>query len=209
MPHPNRFLLEILTYWFGALSADAPMPDDAIERRRWYGKDEAIDSDIRARFLDGYLDVLADLSRGWQPDNLQDALATIILLDQMPRNMFRGMPGMYGSDPAALALSRYWVRQPDYVRLDLFRAMFVAMPLMHAETLADQTEMVGHFAAMADRAQREGSPNAAFFSMSLDYARRHHEIVARFGRFPHRNAILGRKTTPEEAAFLKEPNSAF
>lgn len=199
----------VLDFWFGAVSGRVPLADDSVEQRRWFGKDDALDADIRARFEPLYTRLVGALRAGWRPAGLEDALAAIVVLDQFPRNMFRGTARMYDADPLALELSRTASADPAVSRLDLYRAAFLHMPLMHAESLPDQDEVVRLFEGLEARAKAEGSPNHDYFVKSCWFAKRHREIVEKFGRFPHRNAILGRATTPEEAEFLKEEHSSF
>jgi len=200
---------DLLAYWFGDLADDRPVADDDVHLRRWWGHDPAIDAEIVARFGPLVEAVAARFAAGWRPADPSTALATVIALDQLPRNMFRGTAAMYAHDDLAVAATRHTLALADPLAGDLFRAVFVLMPLMHSERLADQDEMIDHFAALAAEAERRASPGLAGFRSNLDYAHRHRDIVARFGRFPHRNPILGRVSTPEEEAFLQEPGSSF
>jgi uncharacterized protein (DUF924 family) len=199
----------VLDFWFGTVSDRIEVAEGSRELRCWFGKDDALDAEIRARFEPLHRRLAAAVRSGWQPATIEDALAAIIVLDQFPRNMFRGTPGMYATDPEALVLSRAASARPEVQTMDLFRASFLHMPLMHAEILADQKAVVACFRRLDERARREASPNQPYFEKALWFADRHREIVAKFGRFPHRNAILGRATTREEAEFLKEEHSSF
>lgn len=200
---------DLLAYWFGDLTdAVAPAEGD-VHLRRWWGHDPATDAEIGQRFGGLVDEVATRFAAGWRPTDPDAALATVIALDQLPRNIHRGTPGMYAHDDLAVAATRHALSLADPLAGDLWRAVFVLMPLMHAERLADQEEMVGRFEALAAEARRRASPNLAAFRGNLDFARRHRDIVARFGRFPHRNAILGRASSAEEEAFLTEPGSAF
>lgn len=147
--------------------------------------------------------------RGWRPDDAETAVAVIVALDQLPRNIHRGTAAMYAHDDLAVTMSHRAAGLVGGPRGDLYRASFVSMPLMHSERLAEQDEMLAHFEAIVAEAERRASPNLAYFRNALDFAHRHRDIVARFGRFPHRNALLGRVSTPEEEAFLKEEGSSF
>jgi len=130
----------------------------------------------------------------WQSTPLA-ALALVVVLDQFSRNMFRGMPRAFAGDPAALAAAAGIVERGFDRLLSAQERTFVYMPFEHAEDLAAQNRSLALFGAL--------DPN------DMEYARRHHEIIARFGRFPHRNAVLGRESTPEEIEFLKRPGSSF
>jgi uncharacterized protein (DUF924 family) len=123
------------------------------------------------------------------------ALALVVVLDQFSRNMFRGTPRAFDGDPAALAAARGALERGLDRLLSPAERTFMYMPFEHAEELAAQRRSLALFEAL--------DPN------DMEYARRHHEIIARFGRFPHRNAVLGRESTPEEIEFLKGPDSSF
>ena len=162
---------------------------------KWFKKDTAFDDDIRRRFLETYEAVAAGQLAGWE-QSAENALALAIVLDQFPRNMFRGSPRAFGTDPKALMLARGMVDRGMDLALQHRQRPFIYLPFEHSEQLADQERSVGLFAA-------HGDANA------LKYAVAHHAIIARFGRFPHRNAALGRASTPEEIAFLETPGSSF
>jgi uncharacterized protein (DUF924 family) len=171
-------------------------PDEVISfwreagPEKWFAKDEAFDQTCRDRFLPTYEAAARGDLNEWEltPDG---ALAVILLLDQFPRNMFRGQRETYKTDPVALmAADRAIERGFDHKVEPLFRRFFY-LPFMHSESLGDQERSVALNEALGEED-------------SVKYAHHHHDIVARFGRFPHRNAILGRETTPEEEAFLKE-----
>lgn len=156
---------------------------------KWFTKDEAFDQAIRDRFLPTYEAAARGDLNEWELTP-EGALAVVILLDQFPRNMFRGQRETYKTDPVALMVAdRAIERGFDHKVEPEFRRFFY-LPFMHSESLQDQ--------------ERSVSLNESLGEDSAKWARHHHEIVARFGRFPHRNAILGRETTPEEEAFLQE-----
>lgn len=157
---------------------------------KWFAKDEAFDQTCRDRFLSTYRAAARGDLNEWEltPNG---ALALILLLDQFPRNMFRGTRDVYKTDPVALmaadrAIERGFDRQVD----PRFRRFFY-LPFMHSESLRHQERSVTLNEALGEED-------------SIKWARHHHDIVARFGRFPHRNHILGRETTPDEEAFLTE-----
>lgn len=178
-------------FWFGAPGS----PEHGRKREAWFKADEAFDAEVRALFLNdfeaaarGDLDSMAERPIG--------ALALIILLDQFPRNMFRGTPRAFAADPKALSIADATVaRGFDQTLTDIERT-FVYLPFEHSERLSDQDRSVALYEALGD-------------AESLDYAVQHRVIIERFGRFPHRNAILGRESTAEEEAFLREPGSSF
>ncbi|GMV13700.1 MAG: hypothetical protein AMXMBFR56_19240 [Polyangiaceae bacterium] len=211
-PNELQHAATILQYWFSTLDDAAPL-DRAAEPfrtcyRRWYGKDPATDADIRTRFEPVLRETTAD---GRRLDDVMAAyrsapyglLALVILLDQLPRNMYRDTPRMYSHDPLALAVSLAAIREYEHdEELPTVRRMFLYVPLMHVESSTIQEYMLAKFEALVERARTRSPQNLGFFELARDYARRHVEVVAKFGRFPHRNAILSRKTTPAEEAFL-------
>lgn len=184
----------LLDFWFGA-------PGTAgydRERAVWFERDVEFDRGCGA-FLADHERAISGVYGRWLTE--RDAnLALILLLDQLPRNLFRDSPRAYAGDAAALRAARNAIVRGFDCQLPPVRRRFAYMPFMHSETLADQQRSVALFATMKDDADN---------SETLRSARRHCEIVARFGRFPHRNAILGRATTPEEASFLAGPDAAF
>jgi len=123
------------------------------------------------------------------------------LLDQITRNIYRGTPKAFAGDAAALASSRQLVARGALDHLTTLEQVFTLLPYEHSETLADQEDAVRLFEALAARDSQAES--------NADYARRHRDVIKRFGRFPHRNAIVGRESTALEAEFLKSPNSSF
>lgn len=187
---------QVLEFWFGP----PELADTEATSARWFRKDEAFDREIATRFGPLIEQALAGelTDWGWQPG---PALARILLLDQFTRNAFRGTPRSFAGDALALAAARTLVEQSQDRLLRPLRRVFAYLPFEHAESLAAQEESVRLFTQLGQEA-----PGLDGY---VDYARRHHEIVARFGRFPHRNAILGRASTPEEIEFLKQPGSGF
>lgn len=181
----------VLDFWFGT---------DGQARAEWFRKDDAFDRLIAGRFGALVERALAGELRDWEAQPAS-ALALILLLDQFTRNIFRGTPRAFAGDALALAAARALVASSGDAALPPLGRSFVYLPFEHAEDLAAQHEAVRLFSALeASAPQAKGM---------LEYALRHRDIVARFGRFPHRNAILGRESTPEEIAFLREPGSSF
>ena len=157
--------------------------------KRWFEKDAAFDDDIRRRFLKVHEAAAAGKLTTWEA-NAEGALALLILLDQFPRNMFRGQARAFASDPLALAVaSRAILNGFDGAFPDL-RGFFY-LPFEHSESLADQEKGVAFYKAVDD-------------ADGVKWAEIHADIIRRFGRFPHRNAVLGRVSTPEERKFLDD-----
>jgi uncharacterized protein (DUF924 family) len=193
----------VLEFWFGALDGRGVAAE--AKTRSWFEKNEAFDREIEARF--GALH--AALARGEREEWLSStrgSLATVIVLDQFSRNMFRNTKQMFASDPRALAIATALVERGEDRKLAFAERGFVYMPFMHSERLADQERCVELFQTFRDEHVGELRDVCQY---SLGYAERHRDIIRRFGRFPHRNAILGRESTPEEIEFLKQPGSSF
>jgi uncharacterized protein (DUF924 family) len=184
---------EILEFWFGREGE----PGYGEFREAWFRKDPEFDRLIRDRFEPLYEAAAAGDLDGWR-ENARSCLALVILLDQFPRNMFRGDPRSYATDRKAQEMAQYAVDHALDRELPAFQRMFLYMPFMHSEDLEHQRRSVELFRGLGD-----GGTD------SSDYAVRHMEIIERFGRFPHRNEVLGRQTTPEEAEFLTQPGSSF
>jgi len=180
---------EVLAFWFGQ------------PPKNWFRKDAAFDSEVRARF-GATLDVAVSGGlRAWDDDGATSTLARILVLDQFTRNAWRGTPAAFAGDALALAAAQNLVASGADQSLTPQQRSFVYMPFEHAEDPAMQQQAIALFTQLVGE-----DPS---FNESLTYARRHSAVIARFKRFPHRNAILGRASTPEEVAFLTEPGSGF
>jgi uncharacterized protein (DUF924 family) len=188
---------DVLDFWFGAPGSAT----DGRPRREWFVKDAAFDATIRERFGATIDSAVAGGLRDWDDSGARGVLARLLVLDQFTRNAWRGQPASLAGDALALAAARQLVDSGADRALTPLQRSFAYMPFEHAEDAAMQERAVALFAALA--AQH------ADFDETLDYARRHRHVIARFGRFPHRNAILGRVSTPAETAFLQQPGSRF
>lgn len=186
----------ILDFWF--LPADAAGYD--ASRTTWFKKDPAFDAQIGERFGALIGQALAGGLQEWD-SSAQGALARILLLDQFTRNTLRDTPQAFGGDALALASAQRMVAAGTDRQLLPVQRYFVYMPFMHAEDLALQQRSLALF--------RQLHAETGEFAGALDYAVRHHDIVARFGRFPHRNQLLGRASTAEELGFLSLPGAGF
>jgi uncharacterized protein (DUF924 family) len=194
---------DILDFWFGRL--DEHGLADADHSARWWKKDPGFDEQIRTRFEEVHRAIGAGELDDWLTDP-RGRLAQVIALDQFSRNMYRGTPGMFASDPRALQLVLDGLDRGHDRELAPDPRAFFYMPLVHAEDLASQERAVALFSDLRDSMPPDLQKRAAEIAK---YAGMHRDIVARFGRFPHRNAILGRASTPEEVAFLAQPGSSF
>ena len=176
----------LLQFWF-----DAAL-DPQERNRRWFTKDPGFDSEVRGRFLALYEEGAAGRLAAWK-NFTRDCLALVILLDQLPRNMFRGEARAFAADALAREAARALL--PRAGELSAEERLFAFLPFEHSESIEDQRLSCELLAPLG--------------AELLRYAERHREIIERFGRFPHRNAILGRESTPQEQEFLKQPGSGF
>jgi uncharacterized protein (DUF924 family) len=186
---------EVLDFWFGCEDEEGY----GEFREAWFTKDAKFDREVRDRFEDVYEEAATGKLDHWK-EEARSCLALIIVLDQFPRNMFRGDPRTYTADEKARAAARYAIEHAYDRELSSFQRMFVYLPFEHSEDLEDQRFSVELFRGLA---AEMGSEDL------LGYAVRHMEIIERFGRFPHRNEVLGRTTIPEKAEFLRGPDSSF
>lgn len=193
----------VLSFYCGELGPDGRAPEEKTSA--WWKKDPAFDQSIRDMF--GGLHAV--LNAGQRPDWLETPegnVAAVIVLDQFSRNMFRDTAGMFASDERALALACEAIALGWDKQLPFAHRALLYMPFMHSERLTMQERCVALFDELAK--ETEGACSEAAQN-NHGYAVRHRDIVARFGRFPHRNVALGRVSTEEEEAFLKEPGSSF
>src|SRR5512143_3299317 len=182
---------DILDFWFG------PLPH--AERSVWFRKDPAFDAAIRARFGAAVEDALGGAFRGWTATP-HGTLARVLLLDQFTRNLFRDSPRAFAGDVEALAMATAAVDAGADRMLDRYERWFLYLPFEHAENVGAQERALQLFGALAKETGERGA---------LQWAEKHAAVVRRFGRFPHRNAILGRASTADEEAFLAQPGSRF
>lgn len=196
-------LSPVLPFWLGPLDADGLAAPEKAER--WFAKSDELDALVRSTFSDVHAELLRE-GPSFVPGDPREALAAIVVLDQFSRNMFRGSPEMFAADPLALSLARRLVDTGAHEELTTHERVFVYMPFMHAEGLEAQEACVRLMSALVE--DSTGRARAAVES-NVRFAQAHRDIVARFGRFPHRNAILGRVSSAEEIAFLAEPGSSF
>jgi uncharacterized protein (DUF924 family) len=180
---------DILDFWF---------EDDPSERReKWFKKEPAFDADC-ARFTAAIRDARAGAYDAWAA-TAKGGLALIVLLDQLSRNVFRGSPEAFAADPHARETARGMIRAGLDTGLTAPERMFIYLPFEHAETLPEQDQSVRLFEILGE----------ALGPDTVAYAHRHRDVIREFGRFPHRNAILGRASTPAETAYLAQPGAGF
>jgi len=175
----------ILYFWF-----------EQIDPIKWWAKDEQFDQTLKLRFRDIHTAARKGMLADWR-ETPRGRLAEIIILDQMSRNIYRGRPESFASDALALKLAKEAIELDADKDMDDDECMFLYMPFMHSENARDHIYAVELFSS------RPG------LDANLDFELKHKEIIDRFGRYPHRNEILGRESTPEEEEFLLEPGSSF
>lgn len=175
---------EVLSFWF-----------EEIEPSKWWVKDTNFDQQINSRFLETHQQANLGELYSWR-DSAKGRLAEIIVLDQFSRNIFRDTARAFASDSLALALAQEAISQVEDKELSQIERSFLYMPFMHSESLAIHDVAVELF-------KQNGNQS------NLEFEIKHRDIIAKFGRYPHRNAILGRASTDEEIEFLKQPGSSF
>lgn len=195
----------MLEYWFGDLKEGEAPTDEVIAR--WWGKDWKTDDYIRKNFRRD----LEEASRGelarWE-ETLCGTLALIIVLDQFSRNVYRDNPRAFAGDKLALEIAERGISKGFDKELHPVMRVFFYMPFMHSEDMVMQERSLVLFRGLEDEFSHVPDVSE-MLSSNRDFAERHYNIVKRFGRYPHRNGILGRESTPEETEFLKEPGSSF
>jgi len=196
---------EILNFWFGNLKENE-IPSEEY-RKKWWIKDYENDKRIKDSF-GGYLDLaIKGELYGWKKTP-QGTLALILLFDQFTRNIFRDTAEAFSQDQNALEICINGIKKGFDLKLHPVQRIFYYMPLMHSEDMSIQKKSIQSFSNLANQVINP-EPIAKMVSGSFEFAMKHYEIVKRFGRYPHRNAILGRKSTLEEIEFLSEPGSSF
>lgn len=190
-PLPSETMARVLAFWFGAPGSD----EEGQPRQEWFRQDEAFDRGIVDRF-----EVEMEAAAGGRLDALMDSalgcVTLCILLDQFPRNVWRDSARAFACDQKARTVARHAIERGFDEDLKPVHRLFLYLPFEHSESMADQEVSVALFEQLGDPGW-------------LDYARKHYDLIERFDRFPHRNAVLGRTSTPEEAAFLKEQGRGF
>lgn len=179
-----KMINEVLTFWFQESGPE-----------QWFAKDDMFDKKISNKFLAVYEALVAGAYEDWRLSS-QGCLAEIIVLDQLSRNMFRGDPKAFAADSQALECANYAISMAYDRDFSQTERNFLYLPFEHSENMVDQEKSIHYFTENGDE-------------NTLDYAIKHKKVIDRFGRYPHRNDVLGRASTDEELAFLKEPGSTF
>ncbi|MBK8480457.1 MAG: DUF924 domain-containing protein [Proteobacteria bacterium] len=194
---------EVLAFWFGEIRADGSV--DGQRAALWWKKDPLTDETIRGRFEPLVRQAASGERDSWA-ETAEGRLALIICLDQFPRNIYRQDPRAWAFDAIAQRLCLEGLDRGHDQRLPVIQRVFHYMPLEHAEDRDLQQRCLERFEQLQVDAPPALQEACAAY---LSYAEQHHAIIQRFGRFPHRNQVLGRKSTEEETAFLKQPGSSF
>lgn len=194
---------EVLEFWFGAHPLDLQVMQQV--QGRWFQKNEAFDAELRDRFLPTIEAARAGRLDDWARDP-ESWLALLIVLDQFLRNAFRGQADAFASDAQALRVALAGIERGHDQALPPMARVFCYLPLEHAEDLAMQRRSVALFSALVEAPDAEP---ADFLAVTLDFAHKHLDVIARFGRFPHRNAVLGRASTVAEENYLAQPGAGF
>ena len=195
----------ILDFWFGD-PEEGDVPPEELSRM-WWAKDEKTDEYIRNNFESGLINAKEGRLQEWEKTP-RGTLALIILLDQFSRNMYRDTPGAFSQDAQALEIAVSGIEKGFDKELHPVMRVFFYMPFMHSEDLEMQERSIALFTAL-ERDFTSPPELAEMLSNNSEYAERHYAIIERFGRYPHRNRILGRESTPEEIEFLKQPGLLF
>lgn len=185
----------VLLYWFGPRGG----PEWGQMRKIWFGGGPEVDAEIRERFGALHVEACAGAHDGWS-ESAEGCLALLLVLDQFSRNLHRGTAAAFAADPKALAIARVAVDRGFDAAVLPVQRWFFYLPFEHAEDLEDQRRSVALFSALPESPSRQ---------IGVDYARKHLEVIEQFGRFPHRNEILGREPTPQETRWLAEGGVRF
>ena len=192
----------VIDYWFADIGDGF---DVSQQYKRWFSGGADVDREIAERFGDLVRDGLRELLSHWA-ETARGTLALILVLDQFTRNVYRGSARAFAGDDLARQVLYRALAQGHDRPLNLVQRSFFYMPLQHSESLADQQRSVELFQQLLDEAPEQGK---ALLSSNLDYALQHRDIIVRFGRFPHRNAVLSRAPTSDEQAYLSDGGARF
>jgi uncharacterized protein (DUF924 family) len=194
---------ELLEFWFGRDPDDAAVAKAKAEL--WWGHQPGIDEELQRRFGTAASAAAVDVLDHWT-GSPRGRLVLILLLDQIPRAIYRGRPEAFASDFKAREIAEQGLESGADQLLRPIERLFFYLPFEHSEELADQERSVALYRQLVAEVPEDHRETFAEF---VDYAVRHRDVIARFGRFPHRNQVLGRQSNPEELEFLEQPGSSF
>ncbi len=196
---------DVLAFWLGTAR---PCNAQALAiKQQWFTKSDAFDARIKSQFEPTVQAAMAGQLDGWA-DDAWSCLALLVVLDQFTRNIYRGTPQSFAGDAKALALAQRAIAQGLDQQLPAVTRIFVYLPLEHAEDLAQQARSVEAFTRLAEDNTSPADVHE-FLVGTLDYAHRHQVVIQQFGRFPHRNAVVGRASTAQELEYLAQPGAGF
>ena len=198
---------EILKFWFDDLNDQSKLEKNPIVKK-WFAGGKDFDDEIKRKFETDLQKAFRGELSDWE-QGPKGRLALVILFDQFSRNIYRRSPQMFACDAMALNLTLRTIHKKIDRELQLVERAFLYMPLQHSEDIEMQKMSLTYFEKLVHLSKTKSPINTAYYEHSFSYAKRHHDIVADFGRFPHRNSILQRESTPEETDFLKTPGSSF
>lgn len=201
-------ITKILDFWFEGINDDTPIDRKASPFNKWFKKNGSFDCEIKKQFEADLVTAKEGGYKDWEK-TITGRLALVILFDQFSRNIYRDTPKMFEQDTAALKLSLHTLTEKKDRELSLIQRQFLYMPLMHAEGLNIQELSLKCFGLLVEESKNRHAHNTPYYQYTLEYARKHHRIIERFGRFSHRNAILKRTSTSEEEEFLQQPGAPF
>lgn len=199
---------EIHDFWYQGIDDATVIHKKEMPFRMWFMKNQEIDDEIRDRFENELIAASKGKREDWK-ENLKGRLALVLLFDQFSRNIYRNTPRMFAFDKYALALSLETIQKNEQGALTLIERVFLYLPFEHAEDLGMQEQSLRWNRSLIKESRRINPANTPYYEYTFEYAQRHYDIIKRFGRFPHRNKILGRASTAEEEAFMKQPASSF
>ena len=192
---------EILDFWFGDIDDNAPLSMDSERVKLWFESDKKIDEDIKKRFKNDLIEAQKGNYISWG-QTIHGRLALIILLDQIPRHIYRDSEQAFDNDIEALKYALRCIKDLSDRKLSRLERAFVYMPFMHSENLEAQSLSVKYYAQLVDEADDNEDPKLDFFKKILESAKDHYEMIERFSRLPYKNTVLKRKSTSDERLFM-------
>lgn len=198
---------KVLKFWFNDIDDDTEIQPGDEKLKRWFSRDEEFDKEVRQKLEGDLIRARKRKYESWE-ETPQGRLALIILFDQVARNVYRDSPKAFENDLRALEFCLLSIKNDFDEKLMLIERQFLYLPLMHAESLKIQEKSLTYFGRLLEEAQQR-QKNVDYYQNVLDFAQKNFEIIDMFERFPHRNDILGRRSTPRESEFMKEEGSSF
>lgn len=196
---------EILEYWFGNYSDETELSFESPRVKRWFRGGPAVDNEVRRLFEADAVKAREGLYKAWE-HMPRGRMALILLLDQFPRHLYRDTEKAYASDEYALELTLRSIADGTDLKLKLIERAFLYLPLMHSEELKYQNQSLQQYRQLAETVKQKHPLNQDYYFGVLEYALKHHEVIQKYGRFPHRNDAIGRKSSLDEQTYLEGPS---